>query len=108
MAAAYRVLDVHHHIGDASQALAMPPMEKPASAENGIGNDMRIRVETMDRSGVDAALVIPAHNYLRPEGLADTRRTKLGFSATGLVPDWATPAGTAWTSFTGEGTERAA
>jgi predicted TIM-barrel fold metal-dependent hydrolase len=91
VAATYRVLDVHHHIGDASQALAMPPMGKPpeeqppkeksAAPEDSMENDMRVRVETMDRSGVDAAIVIPAHNYLRPEGLADTRRTNDGIAA---------------------------
>ena len=70
-AGGYRVLDVHHHVGNATAALAMP--EVSARASN-LGSERQIRLDTMDRNGVDAAIVIPGHSYLRPEGLADTRR----------------------------------
>jgi predicted TIM-barrel fold metal-dependent hydrolase len=42
---------------------------------------MQIRLDTMDRDGVDGAVVIPGHSYLRPEGLADTRRINDGIAA---------------------------
>jgi predicted TIM-barrel fold metal-dependent hydrolase len=67
----YRVLDVHHHVGDAAMALAMPGIESAAAEGN---QELDIRIETMDRSGVDASVVIPGHSYLRPHGLVDTRR----------------------------------
>ncbi len=72
-----RVLDVHHHVGDATVALAMPglPEARTDSAE------MQQRLDTMDRNGVDASVVIPGHSYLRPGGLADTRRVNDGIAA---------------------------
>jgi predicted TIM-barrel fold metal-dependent hydrolase len=73
----FRVLDVHHHVGDATVALAMPGMAGAADAPD----EMRIRLDTMDRNGVDGAIVIPGHSYLRPEGLADTRRVNDGIAA---------------------------
>jgi predicted TIM-barrel fold metal-dependent hydrolase len=76
----FRVLDVHHHVGDPVQALAMPGAEG-AVAPPGLEHDMRIRLETMDRDGIDGGLLIPGHSYLRPEGLADTRRINDGIAA---------------------------
>jgi predicted TIM-barrel fold metal-dependent hydrolase len=77
-AGGFRVLDVHHHVGDATAALAMP--EVSARASN-LGSERQIRLDTMDRNGVDAAVVIPGHSYLRPEGLADTQRANDGIAA---------------------------
>ena len=79
-AGGFRVLDVHHHVGDPVQALAMPGAEG-ASAPAGLEHDMRVRLETMDRDGIDCGLLIPGHSYLRPEGLADTRRINNGIAA---------------------------
>ena len=76
-AAGYRVLDVHHHVGDATVALALPGAGAAAAADQ----EMQIRIDTMDRNGVDAAVVTPGHSYLRPEGLADTRRVNDGIAA---------------------------
>jgi uncharacterized protein len=72
-----RVVDVHHHVGDATVALAMPGLDE---ARTGSG-EMQQRLDTMDRNGVDGAVVIPGHSYLRPEGLADTRRVNDGIAA---------------------------
>jgi predicted TIM-barrel fold metal-dependent hydrolase len=69
--AGYRVLDVHHHVGDASNSLPLPG---PGAGAGDGNQELAIRLETMDRNGIDAAVVIPGHSYLRPEGLADTRR----------------------------------
>ncbi len=79
-AGGFRVLDVHHHVGDPVQALAMPGAEG-ASAPPGLGHDMQVRLETMDRDGIDCGLLIPGHSYLRPAGLADTRRINDGIAS---------------------------
>jgi len=76
-AGGFRVLDVHHHVGDAAFALAMPGVGAASSGDD----ERRIRLETMDRNGVDASVVIPGHSYLRPEGLADTRRVNDGIAS---------------------------
>ncbi len=77
-AGGFRVLDIHHHVGDATAALAMPEVSGKASSA---ASERQIRLDTMDRNGVDAAIVIPGHSYLRPEGLADTRRANDGIAA---------------------------
>jgi predicted TIM-barrel fold metal-dependent hydrolase len=79
-AGGFRVLDVHHHVGDAMQALAMPGAAT-APAPPGLERDMQIRLETMDRDGIDGSVLIPGHSYLRPQGLADTRRINDGIAA---------------------------
>jgi predicted TIM-barrel fold metal-dependent hydrolase len=79
-AGGFRVLDVHHHVGDPVQALAMPGAEGAAAAP-GLEHDLRVRLETMDRDGIDCGLLIPGHSYLRPEGLADTRRINDGIAS---------------------------
>ena len=79
-AGGFRILDVHHHVGDPVQALAMPGAEG-AAAPLGLDQELRVRLETMDRDGVDCALLIPGHSYLRPNGLADTRRINDGIAA---------------------------
>ncbi len=79
-AGGFRILDVHHHVGDPVQALAMPGAEG-AAPPPALDHDLSVRLETMDRDGVDCALLIPGHSYLRPEGLADTRRVNDGIAA---------------------------
>lgn len=79
-AGGFRVLDVHHHVGDPVQALAMPGAEG-AGAPPGLEHDRRVRLETMDRDGIDGGLLIPGHSYLRPGGLADTRRINDGIAS---------------------------
>ena len=72
-----RVLDVHHHVGSAFLALGGPidgasggsaatALPSPAQRE------LASRLEIMDAGGVDQAIVIPGHGYLRPRGLPDT------------------------------------
>ena len=60
-----RVIDVHQHArlmpGSLGETLASPELE------------IKTRLATMDSLGIDQAIIIPGHDYLRPTGLADTR-----------------------------------
>jgi predicted TIM-barrel fold metal-dependent hydrolase len=64
----WHVVDCHHHVGSVKGALGLGEDGEAAAAE-----ELRIRLETMDRNGVDQAIIIPGHAYLRPHGMADTR-----------------------------------
>lgn len=59
------VIDVHQHVrlmpGSQGETLADPELE------------LRTRLATMDRIGIDQAIIIPGHDYLRPNGAADMR-----------------------------------
>jgi predicted TIM-barrel fold metal-dependent hydrolase len=60
-----RVVDVHQHVrltrGSLGEGAVSPELE------------LKTRLATMDSDGIDQAVVIPGHDYLRPNGLADTR-----------------------------------
>jgi predicted TIM-barrel fold metal-dependent hydrolase len=60
-----RVVDVHQHVRLAPGSLG----ETMVSAEL----ELKTRLATMESLGIDQAVVIPGHDYLRPAGLADTR-----------------------------------
>ncbi len=78
----YQVLDVHHHVGDAFTALGgvVDPAGEMTPEEHGrVEVDARLAI--MDRDDVTQAVVIPGHGYLRPDGLADTRRVNDGIAA---------------------------
>ena len=71
----YDVFDVHHHVGRAFDALGGELDDEQAA----LGRDftrveLEDRLRIMDEGGVHQALVIPGHGYLRPNGIADTRR----------------------------------
>ncbi len=79
----FRVLDVHHHVGSAFLALGGPiddgsrgaassASTPSAAAPSPADRELASRLEIMDAGGVDQAIVIPGHGYLRPRGLPDT------------------------------------
>jgi predicted TIM-barrel fold metal-dependent hydrolase len=78
----FDVLDVHHHVGDAFTALG-----GDLDPSGGLSVDEHERVELesrltiMDAGGVAQAVVIPGHGYLRPDGIADTRRVNDAIAA---------------------------
>ena len=76
MSPEFRVLDVHHHVGDAFRALG-----GEAQPETAHSLELESRLEIMERGGVEQALVIPGHGYERPAGAADTRRINDGIAA---------------------------
>jgi predicted TIM-barrel fold metal-dependent hydrolase len=70
----FDVFDVHHHVGRAFDALG-GELDDAAGDVSEIGRvELSERLRIMDEGGVRQALVIPGHGYLRPNGLADTRR----------------------------------
>ncbi|HSS11704.1 MAG TPA: amidohydrolase family protein [Acidimicrobiales bacterium] len=69
----FDVFDVHHHVGQAFVALG-GPVEDSGEAGAAADVELETRLRVMDEGGVRQALVIPGHGYLRPNGLADTRR----------------------------------
>jgi predicted TIM-barrel fold metal-dependent hydrolase len=73
------VIDCHHHIGSLeAQGFTFADVDAgkdPATVE------LERRLSAMDRQGVDQAIVIPGHGYLRPNGVADTRRINDGVAA---------------------------
>lgn len=71
----FEVVDVHHHVGDPSAVLGnMPPAGQPGSEDDSGVDEFAKRLEIMEQGGVDQAIVIPGHGYLRHEGLKDTMR----------------------------------
>jgi predicted TIM-barrel fold metal-dependent hydrolase len=76
----YSVVDVHHHVGDPMTALG-GALDEPAATEEWWEEELRTRLGIMDAGGVDQAVVIPGHGYLRPDGIVDTRRVNDGIAA---------------------------
>jgi len=71
----YDVFDVHHHVGRAFDALGGELDDEPAALGRDFARvELEDRLRIMDEGGVRQALVIPGHGYLRPNGIADTRR----------------------------------
>jgi predicted TIM-barrel fold metal-dependent hydrolase len=71
---AFDVFDVHHHVGRPFDALGgdIDPRSDGTGPVDQDEVDGRLRI--MDDGGVAQAMVIPGHGYLRPNGIADTRR----------------------------------
>jgi predicted TIM-barrel fold metal-dependent hydrolase len=70
----FDVFDVHHHVGRAFDALGGELDDASGDAAEIAPVELAERIRIMDVGGVRQALVIPGHGYLRPNGLADTRR----------------------------------
>ena len=70
-----RVIDVHHHYVAAGEAETLfasaGARADPDSYEQ---YEIAHRRESMTRSEINQAVVMPGHGYLRPNGVADTRR----------------------------------
>jgi uncharacterized protein len=78
----FSVLDVHHHVGDALTALG-GDLEPTAGMEPDEYERVELerRLTIMDADEVAQAVVIPGHGYLRPNGVADTRRVNDAIAA---------------------------
>jgi predicted TIM-barrel fold metal-dependent hydrolase len=70
----FDVFDVHHHVGRAFDALGGELDDAAGDAAEVARVELAERLRIMDEGGIRQALVIPGHGYLRPNGIADTRR----------------------------------
>src|SRR5215471_19193405 len=70
----FDVFDVHHHVGRAFDALGGELDNDTGGAEEIARRELTERLRIMNEGGIRQALVIPGHSYLRPNGLADTKR----------------------------------
>jgi predicted TIM-barrel fold metal-dependent hydrolase len=70
----FDLFDVHHHVGRAFDALGGELDDDAGDSEETARVELAERLRIMDDAGIRQALVIPGHGYLRPNGLADTRR----------------------------------
>jgi predicted TIM-barrel fold metal-dependent hydrolase len=75
----FAVIDCHHHVGSLeAQGFSF---SEAASGADPAAVELERRLAAMDRSGVDQAILIPGHGYLRPDGVADSRRINDGVAA---------------------------
>jgi predicted TIM-barrel fold metal-dependent hydrolase len=75
----FHVIDVHHHVGGVPSAMGQVSAAGVAGLELDLGpfhdpNEVGVRLAVMDANGIDQAVVIPTHEYLRPDGEANTRQ----------------------------------
>jgi predicted TIM-barrel fold metal-dependent hydrolase len=76
------VIDCHHHVGsiNAVAAEAIGPGEDEESEAFKCA-ELEMRLQIMKELGVDQAILIPGHGYLRPNGNADTIKVNNGIAA---------------------------
>lgn len=74
------VVDDHHHVGSLMAIGSSTGMEA-MSDEEAERVELDARLASMDATGIDQAIVIPGHAYLRPDGLVDTRAVNDGIAA---------------------------
>ena len=62
------IIDAHQHVGGLGNALG-------TWGEDSEGPDQEraTRLAAMDALGIAASLIQPAHSYLKPDGIVDTR-----------------------------------
>lgn len=71
------VIDAHNHVG----GLASWGIGDPDRAHEDLAVDVEVRCQLLDERGVDQAVVIASHDYLRPDGIADNRRVNDAIAA---------------------------
>jgi len=77
----FAIIDAHNHVGDLSSMAGSGAPPDPDF-------ELARRLRTLDARGVDQAIVIASHFYLRPDGIQDTQRINDQIAAyRGLRPD---------------------
>ena len=67
----FDILDCHQHVGG---VMGIPGQRSPGSGnELLLEEDKETRLAAMDHLGIRQALLMPAHSYLKPHGIDDTR-----------------------------------
>ena len=82
----FSVIDAHHHVGSVPSLMAQVSDTGPQGLELDLtpfrdDSEMDVRLSVMNANGVDQAIVIPTHEYLRPGGVADTRQVNDAIAA---------------------------
>jgi predicted TIM-barrel fold metal-dependent hydrolase len=77
----FDVLDGHHHYGNLFDAMAGFSGDEAGAPEDFDDIELATRLAILDEQNVRQAVIIAGHSYLRPEGVADTRRVNDGVAA---------------------------
>lgn len=73
--ASQAVIDVHHHyIGPGESESLFESARSGLDPESYGRAEVEQRRAAMARDGIDQAVIMPGHGYLRPAGACDTRR----------------------------------
>lgn len=70
----FHVIDIHNHVG------ALAASGRGKTVED-LDAEVTRRAAVLAERGVDQAVVIASHDYLRPDGIADNRRVNDGIAA---------------------------
>jgi predicted TIM-barrel fold metal-dependent hydrolase len=71
----FAVVDAHQHFGTVMDAgVGIAGGVDGHAVETRKQDEFAHRLEVLDRRGIDRAVMLAGHSYLRPNGLADTRR----------------------------------
>lgn len=76
-----RVIDAHHHYMPPGEDDALFGPQAAMECELYARRELEERLRAMDADGIEQAIIMPGHGYLRPHGIADTRRINNGVSA---------------------------
>jgi uncharacterized protein len=81
-ATGFDVMDAHQHYGSIYESMGGLETSMPEHSPEELERiELETRVGVLDERGVRQTVIIGSHSYLRPEGLADTRRVNDGVMA---------------------------
>jgi predicted TIM-barrel fold metal-dependent hydrolase len=75
------VIDAHHHYMPPVEDDALFGQRAPMESDLYARRELEERLRAMEAEGIEQAVIMPAHGYLRPRGIADARRINDGISA---------------------------
>jgi uncharacterized protein len=76
----HRVIDAHHHYVPPGEDEVLFGRQASMDPERYARLELGERLRAMDADGIAQAVIMPGHGYLRPHGIADTRRINDGIS----------------------------
>jgi predicted TIM-barrel fold metal-dependent hydrolase len=76
-----RIIDAHHHYLAAGEGDALFGEQATMEPTLYARRELDERLRAMDADGIGQAVIMPGHGYLRPNGIADTRRINDGVAA---------------------------
>ena len=75
------VIDAHHHYMAPGEDDVLFGQQAAMESELYARRELEERLEAMEADGIEQAVIMPGHGYLRPHGIADARRINNGISA---------------------------